>query len=370
MLNVTGHDGSVAGTTRRRILIVEPNSSGHRLYYVAELIEYALSINLAPVLLTSRFVAGSEDYEVHLGRLHGTFSVVEAAGKITLRTASAFADDLDATAVIVPDGDRWALRLGLGVGRVQRPISVLIMRASVQPRNWPIITKVAQPVRIRIIRRAARRSKIAVTFLRPANWRGDSHDMIVRDPIQFRAPVDPDAREKIRSRMQFRANSRVVGVLGALDERKNVDLVLAAVSQLRIPNIVVLIAGRMSDIVRGQVGAAPPDLDMQIVDRLLSDQELDEAIVCCDVVVAAYSNESPSGIVGKALIAGTPIVAAGAAELRNMLVDAPNGRWVHLSIADLVNAIEEALRLPRSPNRDLEITRAMFARALIDPVLV
>lgn len=83
-----------------------------------------------------------------------------------------------------------------------------------------------------------------------------------------------------------------------------------------------------------------PGVSIVQADRQLSSAELDSFISIADCVVLAHSNESPSGILGKAAAAQRAILAAGASTLRRDVMQLGDGaNWCPLdpvALADLM----------------------------------
>jgi hypothetical protein len=77
------------------------------------------------------------------------------------------------------------------------------------------------------------------------------------------------------------------------------------------------------------------------MDRVLSDEEFDAAIVAADCIVLAYGNSGPSGVLGKAALAGTPVLAAGSKSLRREARrSAGSIRWVKLTPSRIGRAMD------------------------------
>jgi hypothetical protein len=75
----------------------------------------------------------------------------------------------------------------------------------------------------------------------------------------------------------------------------------------------LLIAGAVSDDVAEWLAARTPEQLQRLILRCrhLDNDELDQLVAACDVVSVVQLNKGPSGIMGKALTAGVPVVSAG-----------------------------------------------------------
>ncbi len=138
----------------------------------------------------------------------------------------------------------------------------------------------------------------------------------------------PQAVANLRREWDLDDSRYWFGIIGAIDERKNVSLVMAAAQGLPPGQVGLLVAGRFSDATRESLrefGAELPG-GVRLVDRVLTDEELDAAVAAVDCVVLAHSNEGPSGLFGKAVRAGTRILGAGAQSLRRDCEERPGMR--------------------------------------------
>ena len=154
----------------------------------------------------------------------------------------------------------------------------------------------------------------------------------------------------------------------------------------------LLIAGQIDDTVRSGTSAGPSTptgaaahagqpaiaslgtllaplraggITVRLVDRVLTDIELDSAVVAADCLVLAHSNEGPSGLVGKAAAAGTRVLAAGAASLKTAAAALPDtATWCPLTPSTLAQALTTCAGQPRPAPRAGLDTLA-FADALL-----
>jgi glycosyltransferase involved in cell wall biosynthesis len=160
------------------------------------------------------------------------------------------------------------------------------------------------------------------------------------------------------------------GVVGKIGQRKNLPIVAAAVAALDRANVALVVAGQIDE---GILQEATPHLDrireaggrVEIIDRLLTESEMDQMIMELDCVVLAHSNDGPSGILGKAVAAGTRIVAAGASTLRADCRHIGAGaEWVTMTERLLSEALARAILKPR-PQSSLLASPAEFTAGLL-----
>ncbi|WP_431797734.1 glycosyltransferase [Microbacterium kunmingense] len=166
-----------------------------------------------------------------------------------------------------------------------------------------------------------------------------------------------------------------VAVLGAITRRKNVPIVADAVSRIPgEPQVGLVVAGKVDDEARESLeealeAAHQRGVPTLMVDRHLTDGELDGLVYAADCVVVAHSNEGPSGLVGKAAAAGTPLALAGAESLRRDAETLRNlATWAPLNSEMLAEGIARALTFGRQ-KAGTGSTPDAFACALMPELL-
>ncbi|MGN7190385.1 hypothetical protein [Curtobacterium sp. MCBA15_004] len=334
-----------------RVLIVEQNSTGHRLFYARLLAQAALDRGAAVILLLHSD-GDSRAEAVHLAPLLGRVDVLREP-RMGLTEVSALSIRVRATRTVVPDGDRFALELArrrswAGFGR----ISLLIMREHAQPRGdggaARAIARVKSGVRTLAFRRVNGMSGVDLRVLKSAGWSGESRFAPAVDPVRVSTQASQVA--EFRGAHGLRQDRYWFAVLGAISGRKNLDVILGGLQQVEAPWS-LLVAGIIDTDVSNDVRTGLRQLEKTgsavVIDRLLSDEELDAAVGAADCVVLAHSNEGPSGLLGKAAAVGTRVVAAGAISLQRDLAALQGlGEWTDLSVGSLGHSLSRATTLP------------------------
>lgn len=333
------------GAAPRRTLIVEPNEHGHRLFYVRLLLEAALHRGDEVWLGTRANVLATPEGRTHLSGVEGWHLVPMTTKR--RRAVEQASWDIRATTTVVPDGDSVAIELGRwpywkGSGE----LSVLIMRETAQPGKSLVVSRVKQWLRRSLIRRANGTRGVRLAVLKSAGWKGGGDLAAAIDPIMLSASDSEAVAFRLANGMH---GDRVwFAILGALSLRKNIPLVCESLAALQGHAVGLLLAGAVDDDARDQVAAATQRLRSRGIavvakDRLLSDEELDSAVIAADCLVLAHSNEGPSGLLGKALAAGTRVVAAGAQSLREDAQRYPDVvQWSALDREAITDALAEA----------------------------
>lgn len=349
-------------------LIVEKNSSGHRLYYVRLLAAAAAERGDCVRIALSAGQIRSNEIEIHLANLPKNVAIV-FYHDFDLASVSRVSRELNASTVVVPDGDSFAMdlaRFGRWTGSGQ--LSVLIMREIGQPTRVPGAQYLKTKLRLHLFRKAARLSNVKICVLKPANWAALSEFHPAVDPITF-AASDEDV-EGVRRNWGLVGDRYWFAVLGAISARKNVDVLANALRQTAPNRLGLLVAGHCDKATLERMKEPLAKLSVAgaktvVVNRLLTDLELDAAVRGADCLVLAHSNEGPSGMLGKAAAAGTRVVAAGALSLRDDIDLLPHmAAWVPLEITALASALNVALDLPR-PSPVLQVSAIGFTEALL-----
>ncbi|GAB14340.1 hypothetical protein ARGLB_064_01020 [Arthrobacter globiformis NBRC 12137] len=332
------------------VLLAEPRFSGHRLAYVRVLAEEALRRDqLVHVALPSDAVDSAE-FRVHLSDLLGRVSFIEIAN-FGLNALEETSKRVNASRTVVTDGDGLALELAKrGSWRGAGRLSVLIMRESVQHPGPRILRWLKNGAKKAIVGRAAFLPGVDLAVLKSATWSGKSALRVAVDPVQLScSSADVEA---IRMDWGLDSSKYWFAVLGAITPRKNVPLLADSISRISRMNVGLVIAGKIEPSIRQEVDAAVQEaegagVNVVVVDRTLSDRELDAAVTVADCLLLAHSNEGPSGLLGKAACAGTRVLAAGARSLR---VDTEGlaglAEWVELE----ADAIADAMNHARASN--------------------
>lgn len=255
---------------------------------------------------------------------------------------------------VVPDGDyviREVLRRGW---RAPGALHLLEMRSGQGGTRISRWVKTAAKRAIAAL--ARRRRRVRVFRLASSLSPGPLKRHEVRDPIQLQA----SSLDAVEFRKTWRMEDRRhwFAILGSITSRKNVPLVLSAIAASGLGDSAgVLLAGRVHPEVRQALAGLeakeqilPSGVKLVQVDRLLSDIELDAAVLASDTLILAHSNEGPSGLVGKASLAGTQVLAAGAKSLlRDARAQPQLIQWCELNERDLTQQLKRRVSEGRSP---------------------
>ncbi len=336
-----------------RILIVAPDTGGHRLYYVRLLAEAALHKGHEVLLAAPLDEKFQEFAAVHLDHIAARLSFIDHS-TFSAAAITRLAVTKDADLVIHPDGDELLMQL-LRTRAIEPKVrwNLLVMRPQGQPSRSPGLVRLKSVVKLMIRLAANRHPNVEIYTLGSAGERSRSRRTIP-DPVTLSS--SDTSVDLLRGDLKTSGDRYWFAVVGALDERKNIPMIANALVPLGA-SVGLVLAGRIAppllvEVDRALAEATAAGVAVRRMDRLLSDEELDTTVAAADCVVLAHSNEGSSGIFGKALAAGTRVVAAGARTLRADCRQASDSAtWTPLRVESLTTAFREALGLPRpSPN--------------------
>lgn len=329
-------------------VIVEPNPSGHRLYYVRLLADGCHSKGRQVAILTTSVAVESAQWQVHLGDCAARV-IIQPASTFTVSEIAKMSMEIGAEVTVLPEGDLYLLDVFRSGWKGSGELSLLIMRAHATPRGrMPWIAPVKTVVKQSLMLGSGLRQRVRISALRspvvprrgPLRW--------AADPVTL-ACSSSDARA-MRERLDSEGRRYWIGVFGVITPRKNLPLIVEAIEGE--PQIGLLIAGTLHEQVAEQVA---PLLESFVakggrvveLPGMLTEVEFDSAIAAVDCVVCAHSNEGPSGVVLKGAALGKRLVLAGAKSLRQ---DAEflseQATWSPLNASSIRESVRHARRTP------------------------
>jgi hypothetical protein len=307
-------------TGRTTTVLVEPDPGGHRFGLVADVAAVAARSGDV-VLLTSVGAQDSEFFRTFL--TDAPIEVIERFDSIyppTREMAGAVAElcrTRDVATVTVMDSDqtlkRWwyaAAKAFRGLPRRPRVVVMLTRYPTrVEPfdkRFWFLRVKVVLVALAMLTRTVHRAGCFAGREDFSKGWLVKR----LRDPAVCNAHARD--RAELRAELGLPADRKIIGIVGLIDARKVVPLVLEA-TMLSADDADVLAAGMFDDGVREWATTLPPHVRARLIqrDKHLTNDELDKLVAASDVISVVQPYKGPSGLMGKALVAGVPVVTAG-----------------------------------------------------------
>lgn len=360
-------------------LLVEPDPNGHRFQAVAHVASRALAAGDRVVLLTSVGAVTSDAYNVFLSDV--PLMAIEAYDEIYPPTAVMLEKIVERCAVddvgtvVVMDADQSLKRWWYLAPRAFR-------RLKKRPRVIFFLTR--YPARVPLTDATQWKLRISKALLllvgfgtrtihRAAGFAGRD-DMTkgwlvkrARDP----AVCGSHSRDRaaLRDELSLPQDRRLIGIFGLISERKNARLVFEAMEVGGV-DADLLLAGSIEPEVKAWIGTLDPMQRRRVLtfDGFLDDTLLDKLIAAVDVAPIALTNNGPSGIMGKALAAGVPVVSAGSRVRARELVATDGGELSELDPQSLAAAIGRVLDRPADMPRRNQVppaTPEAFAAATL-----
>lgn len=338
-------------------LLVEPDPSGHRFQLVAHLAQRAHEAGDNVVLLTSRGAVAGEAFEVYLSdvqlKAEEVFDEVYPPTAAMLAAIEGECREGGVRTVVVTDADQTLKRWWLLAPRILRRLPErpeIIFFLTRYPARMPLFDRVQWKLRL------TKALLVLVTMLtrsldRTAGFAG--RDDMHRGWLVLRAR-DPEVcgshasdRVALRDELDLPQGRRLVGIFGLISERKNAKLVFEAMQAAGI-DADLLLAGSIQPEVKAWIDSLPLQQRERVrtFDGFLDNTLLDKLIAAVDVAPIALTNNGPSGIMGKALAAGVPVVSAGSRVRARELRATGGGELAELEPASLGAAIKRVLESP------------------------
>lgn len=344
-------------------ILVEPNPGGHRPQAVA--IVAAVASRTSDVLvLTSRGSVDSpafQEYIAHLDlRVEERFTTALPQTREIAREVAAVCRAEEIDKVVLMDADqalkRWWYLAPLAFGTRRRPRVMFMLT------RYPAKLKLTDWAGWKIRLPKALLALIAMasgSLHHVAGFAG--RDDMSRGWIVKRAR-DPEvcsahARDRTVLRMELGlpADRPLVGIFGGVNERKNAPLIWEGMSRCAVDADLLLAGGLTPGVAAWVDDAVAPSAHGRILvrDAFLDNEVLDKMVAAVDVVPLAMTLNGPSGIQGKALAAGVPVVTAGSEVRARELVATDGGEAAELDADSIGAAITRVLaRDPDEPRRN------------------
>jgi glycosyltransferase involved in cell wall biosynthesis len=384
-----------------RILIVEPHASGHHAHYLRWLTDAAVGKGWNVVIATTAAALShpllktiaADGSGVETRVIEG-FPAIDGPQARTLqlirrefiywRIFHALTRDLRAggpiDAAVLPYVDYCFFALAiLGSPFEDLPWCGISMRLQAMP---PAGTPGrALPFKWRAAKRILRRPSLQALFVinpsvqdLPLHWLAadlKAKLQYLPDPAQRLASA---SRDKSRASLGIEAAQVVILVFGSLDARKGIDSLFGAVmSGPELDACVIILAGKLSLEVRGQLGAQASYASMIerrrliVIDRILADDELNVVFAAADIVWVGYRGHVfMSGVLALAGRAGIPVLGTAEGEIGRLIAKAGIGRAARIDRPDEVIAALSSMLDTRTRIEMGQRARAAFSSHTIE----
>ncbi|MEU3453727.1 hypothetical protein ABZ671_09005 [Micromonospora sp. NPDC006766] len=303
-----------------RVLIVSQDHEGHRLMYVRLLAGAALDRGAEVVLALTPAGFRSEEFRLHLAVVaHRCRQVTLGGPPLAVTALHRQAVRYGCDRVLVPDGDRFAVRLG--VRGWPRDVSIAVLVT--QDPRWNSDRRPSVRARLRLkdllLQRTERLRGVRLLYLSDHSEAGRlARPTVAPDPVFFdAAELDPIA---LRRELGLPEDRFIYLVAGKVSARKNLFLVLHCLLSLADQAVALFVCGQVDPSVRAEVEpllsrARAAGLPVILSDRVQTDHEVNRAVQASDCVVVAYSSDQPNSMMAKGVRAGRRVVVAGSDRL-------------------------------------------------------
>lgn len=328
-------------------LLVEPDLSGHRFQAVAHVAEVAARYSDV-VLLTTSGATTSDEFKVYLADApmvaFEVFDEIYPPTGRMLAEVATVARRRRVETVVVMDADKtlkrwWYLAPCVLRALPQRPRVVFFLT------RYPARLRLRDSFgwKLRLAKGALVLAARATGTLQHASGFAGREDMTpgwvvkrARDP----AICTSHSRDRaaLRAELGLPPDRILVGVFGILSERRNVPLIWDAIRNAGM-DADILLGGAVQPELAAWLAALPDDerRHMIVFDGFLDNALMDKLVAAADVAPLPLTNNGPSGIMGKALAAGVPVVTAGS-EVRARELRATGGGAVAEFTAESLGA--------------------------------
>jgi glycosyltransferase involved in cell wall biosynthesis len=317
-----------------KLLVHEPNNKGHFLHSARLIAEAAIARGIVTEISVRAGAPATPDFKLHMGPIMTKLAAVNtfelpAGGTLTALSAASgracieIAAQRGAEHILVPAADGVAPMLALrswGGLRRTLPKGAELEVGLIRPRFAHAGHRGARRAKMALVRWAISRAPIgalriadfpAYERMKGMAWARRQRLLAVPEPCE---PTRPFSREEARAFLGLPTEGRLVVAPGEISSRKCPLELATAFSGAAEPDDCLLFAGpcvdglheRLRERFRAEMEAGR----IMVIDRLLTDEELDAAIAAADVVAAVYSGHpGPSGIVDRAMMMDRPVLA-------------------------------------------------------------
>jgi glycosyltransferase involved in cell wall biosynthesis len=321
----------------KKVLIYNPLHRGHHMNWVRLLADAAAPYVQRVTFATSAQAAASSEFAEHLKVAPANFAVDDSMGAVDLTgkrfegvavARRAWGDLLGAIHRHKPDHVYLPHVDILAMARMPRSmtlpvapsqIDAIFLSASFAYPGLPLRKRVRSLLEFRGVRQLP---VGRLLFIDPVafEWLNENHPSIAQrsellpDPV---TPVSIHDKAAARTELGLPVDGRWISCVGVLDSRKGVDQFVTAFAAAQLaPTDRLLLAGRAAAPVLAAVAAARSRIGAQrivVLDRLLSDREVELAVSAADLVAVAHrfpQHIGSASVLIRATAAGRPVLAS------------------------------------------------------------
>lgn len=318
--------------SRMKLLIHEGRTSGHYLYHVKLIAEAALERGIATELSLSSSAPSTPEFSLHLAPLIGRLGTIyhfdadsgSAVGGLSASASACVANARISGAehIIALSADGVAPIWGqMAWGGLRRllPKGMELEVGLIRPTFAHADHRGLRRLKLAAVRVAVSRAPIAALRIadfpayeniKRARWARRQRLLAVPEPCE---PVRRFTRDEARAFLGLPVDGRVVVAPGEISNRKCPLELAEAFVRAAPTDARMLFAGRfvdgLAEKLEQRFGREIGGGRIILLNRLLTDEELDAAIAAADVAAAVYAgNPGPSAIIDRAMMADKPVL--------------------------------------------------------------
>jgi glycosyltransferase involved in cell wall biosynthesis len=296
----------------KELLIFEPNFRGHHLHWVRWIANKGLAEGYRVVFATTRDAIQSSEFEIHLAEIAERLTIDSEFDHLlsnkrwlpmvsTVRALSKVAAKYPSARLIIPYADRGmsqfaALmqRVGMRVLRSDIDSDAVIMRGGfAYPCRSLMESVYRQALFVTLAwvpwRRVHFIDELAFDYVMRRGGALARKSFLLPDPAEIGASIN---REDARRRVGIPLDGRYIGCYGLLDRRKGVDLLVRAFGAADLKSTDrLLLVGKADAAVKAEIENIKhnfPNREIIVIDRYVSEDELNAAVSALDLVCAPY----------------------------------------------------------------------------------
>lgn len=347
------------------VSLLEWRSGGHRLSYVRSIVDAARRLGVDLTIVTHPGVRDGPEWAVHLGDVPDLETESLATDEVTMRRLWRLLRTQRrlGRALIIPEADRYLPCIVFAAATRSLPphTIVIVMR----PPRWRLLRKLpANLIKVLAILLLRRLRSMRVLLLEDPL--ADAATRVWQWPLQderMRLDDPPDSFDSATARLpselrdleetgELGEHVNVFTVLGSIDDRKRVPLILDAWATLPDrANRVLVIAGAQQPSTRaridGHTGVRRPDV--RVVDRYLARSEMHALLRRSHALIALNDDPLSSGTLVNAASLGRWVVAASGSHAERAASRHGFGVPTELTIRGLAEVITDLDRRAWQP---------------------
>ncbi len=313
-----------------RVLIFNPDERGHNFVFLKALVPALNDLNCDVTLALTKQGFDSTEFRAHLEPISNRFkadcSLTPECGRgRRIAEMASAVRRTDAEHLLVPNAEPILAMLGLygALGRPAMPATVpseftLIRADFAYPPSTlkQLAWYWAKEQCINALPRAT------ISLIDPVahasiQRRGSCLAERIRLLPELLDKVAPIERDEARRRLNLPNQGRFLACAGRLDLRKGIGSLVQAFAKADLrANDRLLLAGELHpellNLFQTRFGTMVRSKRILLMNRYLSDEELNWVLCASDVVAATYlvGHSAPSGIINKAAVIGRPVLAS------------------------------------------------------------